>query len=391
MQPAELDMFEVIFILNYFFIFSVKIEILFFSSTDLLVGGLDFYSNHLDNFKPSRPYLWDETIICLKNPEFIARWIYLFLMTNPMVWLLGISIFCIASSLWYIFSGFEENQTDLWKSILFVIGCAVLVTPPLFKYVKKCSHRLIFEYIAWGGFFITCIYLATFYKILLEPKYQSKILSTNDLTGFEYLTVNEEVFQNKGKHCLAVEMMIGFCWFFQRISLNSIKNGKRCDDIDACFQLAQDTMKTAVIISKLQFDSSKWISDFYCIKESKNSSMKPISLFIRNDSKILAEMDEIIQWTLENDLVAYWTRSFQSKMKPKSHAIIRQVAVEDLASILFITPLLLLFATLVFISENVIYRKCQFAIRSGQQKSYWIWLSRFVDADRYIVYWKADK
>lgn len=159
----------------------------------------------------------------------------------------------------------------------------------------------------------------------------------------------------------------------------------RCDSIDLCFEFAQRKEGRAVAVSKLQFMSSKWVSKFYCIRASEHSSISPISMFIRNDLVLSKNISQIIRRSVEAGLIEQWKTNFQLNANPETYEALKQVSMEDLASGFVVIFGMLFLSILVLLLEMVIFRKSQ------EKKRFWMKFSRFVDAERYIIYWKPNE
>lgn len=161
----------------------------FYSQSDVIVGGLEFFRAYSSEFKPILPYLWDSTVVCVKNPDPIPQWKSFFMATTDFrVNVMGFVCVVFATLIIMISNNFEKHAMDYHTVLMYLLAQLINISVPMRKYHFRFGSRFMFSCMAWSMFFVSQLFNGLFMVVLLGPRYPDQIKSVDELQDFEFST-----------------------------------------------------------------------------------------------------------------------------------------------------------------------------------------------------------
>lgn len=175
-------------IFNIFLIYRNR-YFLIISDSDILIGGLNANLQYSKNYIPLISHLWDDKIVCFKNPEHLPRWLYLFLVTDRNsynLWLYGAIIILIDAFLIFIYTELETKQINAFELLLFGFAIVMGLSVNINKYCTRITSRFYLATLLFEIFCIISVYNAMFFDILMHQKYPQRINTLNEAISLKY-------------------------------------------------------------------------------------------------------------------------------------------------------------------------------------------------------------
>lgn len=168
------------------------------SDSDIIVGALYSNLNVSAGFRSSYPYLYDRLGYCLKLPDAVPRWQYLFIITDPNsteLWYFGLACIVLTVLLFFLLNGFEKRKVDFHSAFVLVFGVILGASVTFLKYVRKFSSQVLACVMLYCLFVLIATYNGFFFNILLRPRYFPRMATIQDLikNDFKMIAVPEIV------------------------------------------------------------------------------------------------------------------------------------------------------------------------------------------------------
>lgn len=172
-----------------------------FSHADIIAGGLSSFNSISPDYEALVPYIWDEIIVCLKNPPLFPRWLYLYTITVPhqgFIWIIAAIESVLTVILSYLLSGAESHPLSFSETSMIFFGALIGFSVPISRAIRNVVSRLIFAACLAIAFFGVSIFGAYFYNVLMETKYENKLLNINEIRDrqFDFLSTPELLVSN---------------------------------------------------------------------------------------------------------------------------------------------------------------------------------------------------
>lgn len=376
---------------------------LLFSDSDIVIGGLNLYSNSSLFYRPSVPYLIERTGYCWKLPDPIPRWLYLFSLTesnSPFTWMIGVPITTIVCLLLFLFIGFEYRQFDLYSTAIYFGGLVIGISVPFTKTVRNNSTRSFLFFLLSATFFLTCIYSAFFLKLSISTRYYSRIGSVDEMVEKDFQMIST-------RQIFVSSISIRYTLSSTNVKLCSPKedfdhpeNVEILPSIDECIGRILNSDGTVFVTSRIHVEGFMLAHKMYCLEHPRSSFGIIVSMFIEREVYIRYRFDEIIQRIVESGIINHW----RSLRLPKKHLLIHPKKARNTESfypvaltfahlssgfLIWLTGILL--ASLAFACEHYIDQKCRSNHLMNKERKFWECGSKIISGDRYYFIMNSNK
>lgn len=100
----------------------------------------------------------------------------------------------IVIDLIFLFTGFEKKPMDYFESIFFLFGALMMVSMPIRNRAKRSVTRILGSGAIIFGFIAISIYNASFYDMIMVPRYRNQLKTIHDVFDHKSRFVsNEEI------------------------------------------------------------------------------------------------------------------------------------------------------------------------------------------------------
>lgn len=343
--------------------------------------------NYSANYRPTFAYTRDVIGYCLKLPKPYPRWQYFFIITDPnsvILWLYGIVAMICTAALLYIISGFEETKLDVINSFLIMCGAIMAIAVPIYDHAKKWLTRLFTIYAVITLFFLISIYNAEFFNILMKPKYSPRIGAALELFNLKFDLVTTPPFTVSRPPTL-IEIRPIIARIRSQESLYLQSNVTVETDAQDCYRRVTSERNVALIVSKMHFMSTHWVHEMYCLPDSEMISIRPISMFIRNNVSDALAFDAIIQRVFESGIIEYWRSNVVQQSSKYETSDITSLTLEHMSGAFVMLFIGCFVATMVFVLELFIFKRSNSTKLTRKQRRFWIIVSKGIDGERHLL------
>lgn len=180
--------------LQYGLICDKCISIFSFSNADIIIGGMNSFIIYSIDFEPLFPHIWNDVVLCFKNPKMLPRWQYVYLVFDSnsagILWFYTTFTISLLILIIFCFSGLEKKSMDIF--FCFIYSAAVLLATPVKfqRYATRTTSQIFFSAFLCVSIVILAIYTSLFMNLMLNPKYEHKIQTNNESIGLGYLIVS---------------------------------------------------------------------------------------------------------------------------------------------------------------------------------------------------------
>lgn len=156
-------------------------------------------------------------------------------------------------------------------------------------------------------------------------------------------------------------------------------------DINECINRMYNFSRTAMITSRLSFDSKLNINHLYCLDRKDQICSYPISMFVRNDFPHKKYMNTIIEIMFESGIIEFWQRKYKfNKNLDIMNIMIVPLTVEHELGTFLLFSIGLSLGIIAFSLEKIVYSLKQNEKIVGNKKKFLLMLSKILDGERHF-------
>lgn len=186
-----------------------------FSRVDVIAGALNANVRYSSVYVPLLDHFRNEVMICMKAPERVARWwCYISVFAEKSLGLYCILCILIIIDLVFLYTGFEKKPLDYFESMFFLFGALMMISMPIRNHAKRSVSRILSSWAIIAGFLAISIYNASFYDMIMVPRYRNQLKTIQDVFAHKTRFVSTEdikvnVFLNR-MHSYIVSIIMAF-------------------------------------------------------------------------------------------------------------------------------------------------------------------------------------
>lgn len=158
-----------------------------------------------------------------------------------------------------------------------------------------------------------------------------------------------------------------------------------------CFRTIMGNPNSALAISRLNFDNSRWNDVIFCLDKSQSYLTFPVSMFIRRSSGTIDRINQCIQRLFEAGTIQLWMKraSNYSKLDPRKLEAIA-VNMTHFQGVSFFLMIWQIIAVLTFILEHIVHYYCHAANVSPMSRTFWTFIEKVIDDKRHMFVVNED-
>lgn len=338
------------------------------------MGGIEHDSNYLSNYKPTRPYIWDELTWCLRKPKAISKWKHLLFLADPdnMI-IMYIIVFgtIITIILMWMVTGFEEKPFDIYQAILYYIGALLGFSQPPNITIKNTISRFLFIYYLYSVFFAITVYNTFFLYTFTNIKYEKSAKTWQEIYAHHYQLITSSEFESNLNKQLSFDII----------------NISTFNTIDNTIEYFFENHHVALLESHLHFENTNFEEEIYCLDDSKSCSSYAVSMFVRKDLHLRKIINEIIQNLYEAGIIDLWLKKSMKRFRKKSkrrHLEYIAINTKHFEGVFYIYITFIFTAFIMLLFEHVVHHYCYSVGINSKWRKVLITINKVIDGRRHF-------